>query len=72
MKYGNHIPVDHAYKIMQDLEAGLAYTPDERTERRMWTEPFLMPPSECMNSLFGVMRYHNGKPTGNFHRGVDL
>ena len=31
-----------------------------------------MPPSECMNSLFGVMRDHNGKPTGNFHRGVDL
>ena len=35
VKYGNHIPVDHAYKIMQDLEAGLGYTPDERTERRM-------------------------------------
>ena len=42
------------------------------SEMRMWLEPFLTPTSECMNSLFGVMRYHNGKPTGNFHRGVDL
>jgi lysostaphin len=42
------------------------------SERRMWMEPFLTPTSECMNSLFGVMRYHNGKATGNFHRGVDL
>ncbi len=42
------------------------------SEKRMWVEPFLTPTSECMNSLFGVMRYHNGKPTGNFHRGVDL
>ena len=29
VKYGNRIPVDHAYKIMQYLEAGLGYTPDE-------------------------------------------
>ncbi|MEO8127206.1 MAG: M23 family metallopeptidase [Bryobacteraceae bacterium] len=42
------------------------------SEKRMWDEPFLTPTAECMNSLFGVMRYHNGKPTGNFHRGVDL
>jgi hypothetical protein len=28
-KYGSHIPVDHAYKIMQNLEAGLGFTPDE-------------------------------------------
>jgi hypothetical protein len=28
-RYGSRIPVDHAYKIMQDLETGLGYTPDE-------------------------------------------
>jgi len=27
-KYGSHIPVDQACKIMQDLEAGLGYTPN--------------------------------------------
>jgi len=42
------------------------------SEKRMWVEPFRSPTSECMNSLFGVMRYHNGVATGNFHRGVDL
>jgi murein DD-endopeptidase MepM/ murein hydrolase activator NlpD len=42
------------------------------SDRRQWTEPFRSPTSDCMNSLFGVQRYHNGKPTGNFHRGVDL
>jgi hypothetical protein len=28
-KYGSRIPVDHAHKIMQDLEAGRGYAPDE-------------------------------------------
>jgi murein DD-endopeptidase MepM/ murein hydrolase activator NlpD len=42
------------------------------SEKRMWMEPFVSQTSECMNSLFGVMRYHNGVATGNFHRGVDL
>ena len=42
------------------------------SDKRMWAEPFLSPTPQCMNSLFGVMRYHNGKPTGNFHKGVDL
>jgi hypothetical protein len=28
-RYGSRIPVDHAQKIMQNLEAGLGYTPDE-------------------------------------------
>ncbi|HUS07629.1 MAG TPA: peptidoglycan DD-metalloendopeptidase family protein [Bryobacteraceae bacterium] len=39
---------------------------------RFWNEPFENPTSDCMNSLFGVARYHNGKPTGNYHKGVDL
>lgn len=36
-----------------------------------WTEPFLAPVPGCMNSPFGVQRYQNGKPTGNYHAGVD-
>ncbi len=39
--------------------------------QRHWAEPFLSPTLQCMNSPFGVQRYHNGKPTGNYHRGVD-
>jgi murein DD-endopeptidase MepM/ murein hydrolase activator NlpD len=25
----------------------------------------------CLISPFGVQRYHNGQPTGNYHRGID-
>jgi murein DD-endopeptidase MepM/ murein hydrolase activator NlpD len=42
------------------------------TDRRYWQEPLISPTPDCMNSLFGVQRYHNGKPTGSIHRGVDL
>jgi murein DD-endopeptidase MepM/ murein hydrolase activator NlpD len=37
-----------------------------------WTEPFAAPTPHCANSSFGVQRLHNGKPTGNYHRGLDL
>lgn len=37
-----------------------------------WSEPFKAPTPECANSSFGVQRLHNGKPTGNYHRGLDL
>jgi murein DD-endopeptidase MepM/ murein hydrolase activator NlpD len=42
------------------------------TEARSWTEPFVPPTTECANSPFGVLRLHNGKPSGNYHRGIDL
>lgn len=42
------------------------------TDVRLWREPFISPTPDCMNSIFGVARYHNGKPTGTYHKGVDL
>jgi hypothetical protein len=42
------------------------------SDKRLWAEPFVTPTPNCINSLFGVQRYHNGKPTGGFHRGLDL
>jgi murein DD-endopeptidase MepM/ murein hydrolase activator NlpD len=42
------------------------------SDKRLWAEPFVTPTANCINSLFGVQRYHNGKPTGGFHRGLDL
>ncbi len=42
------------------------------SDQRHWQEPFVSPTSGCMNSPFGVQRLHNGKPTGNYHRGLDL
>jgi Peptidase family M23 len=39
---------------------------------RYWNEPFVSPTPDCQNSPFGVKRFHNGKPTGDYHKGVDL
>ena len=41
------------------------------TPVRYWSEPLLLPIPGCMSSPFGVLRLHNGKPTGNYHGGVD-
>jgi murein DD-endopeptidase MepM/ murein hydrolase activator NlpD len=38
---------------------------------RFWEEPFRLPVPGCMNSPFGASRLHNGKPTGDYHGGVD-
>jgi hypothetical protein len=42
------------------------------TPERRWSDTLVNPTLECESSPFGVKRMHNGKPTGNFHRGVDL
>ena len=38
---------------------------------RHWEEPFTRPVAGCMSSPFGVKRLYNGKPTGNYHTGID-
>jgi murein DD-endopeptidase MepM/ murein hydrolase activator NlpD len=42
------------------------------TDSRFWQEPFISPTPDCQNGLFGVLRYHNGVYSGNYHKGVDL
>lgn len=41
------------------------------SEVRYWSEPLTPPVRGCMTSPFGVQRYLNGKPTGDFHGGID-
>jgi murein DD-endopeptidase MepM/ murein hydrolase activator NlpD len=41
------------------------------SDTRYWQEPFSLPVRGCMTSPFGVQRLHNGKPTGNYHGGLD-
>lgn len=41
------------------------------SEARLWAEPLQPPLPGCMVSPFGVKRLHNGKPTGNYHGGID-
>jgi murein DD-endopeptidase MepM/ murein hydrolase activator NlpD len=43
----------------------------EVLDTRYWTEPLLAPIDGCLTSPFGVRRLHNGKPTGDYHGGLD-
>jgi len=44
---------------------------DTISETRSWQDPLAAPVTGCMTSPFGVKRLHNGKPTGEYHGGVD-
>lgn len=44
---------------------------DSVTDVRYWQDPLAAPIPGCVTSPFGVRRLHNGKPTGEFHGGVD-
>ena len=67
-------------KLGPEIE-GLHSTPEEMalltsfrdaiSETRSWEDPLQPPVSGCMTSPFGVKRLHNGKPTGEYHGGVD-
>ena len=67
-------------KLSAEIEA-LHSTPEELalltafkntiSETRSWADPLAPPVSGCMTSPFGVKRLHNGKPTGEYHGGVD-
>jgi murein DD-endopeptidase MepM/ murein hydrolase activator NlpD len=44
---------------------------ESASNSRFWQDPLVPPVSGCMTSPFGVRRFHNGKPTGEYHGGVD-
>lgn len=44
---------------------------NEVSDSRFWQDPLAPPVEGCVTSPFGVKRLHNGKPTGEFHGGVD-
>ncbi len=67
-------------RLSPDIEA-LRSTPEEIqlltnfrnevSDARFWHDPLSPPVEGCVTSPFGVKRLHNGKPTGEFHGGVD-
>lgn len=67
-------------RLSPDIEA-LRSTPEEIqllmgfrnevSDTRFWQDPLAPPVEGCVTSPFGVKRLHNGKPTGEFHGGVD-
>ena len=74
-----HFPAQNV-KLAPDVEA-LRPAPGELetvaafrnnvSDARHWEEPFARPVAGCMSSPFGVNRLYNGKPTGNYHSGID-
>jgi murein DD-endopeptidase MepM/ murein hydrolase activator NlpD len=44
---------------------------DSVSDVKYWTDPLVAPLPGCVLSPFGVARLHNGKPTGEFHGGID-
>ena len=74
-----HFPSENI-RLSPDIEA-LHSTPEEIqlltgfrnevSDSRYWQDPFEPPVEGCVTSPFGVKRLHNGKPTGEFHGGVD-
>jgi len=67
--------------VLTKALSNLKSTPDERetvaaflkeaSPVRHWQEPLEPPLPGCITSPFGVMRLHNGKPTGEYHAGLD-
>jgi murein DD-endopeptidase MepM/ murein hydrolase activator NlpD len=44
---------------------------DSVSDVKYWEDPLVTPLPGCIISPFGVKRLHNGKPTGEFHAGID-
>jgi len=43
------------------------------SDKAYWSVyPFETPTKGCIISIYGVKRYHNGKPIGDYHKGVDI
>ncbi len=43
------------------------------SKKAYWNDiPFDSPTKGCLVSKYGLLRYHNGKPTGNYHKGIDI
>jgi murein DD-endopeptidase MepM/ murein hydrolase activator NlpD len=51
-------------KLLTDFRNGVS-------DLRFWRDPLAPPVDGCVTSPFGVKRMHNGKPTGEYHGGVD-
>jgi len=76
-----HFPIQNIR--ISGTKAGLKATEDELqkvseakenlTDSNYWIDrPFKIPTSGCIISVYGLNRYHNGKPTGNYHKGIDI
>jgi murein DD-endopeptidase MepM/ murein hydrolase activator NlpD len=58
-------------KSTSDERAKVAAFLKEVSPERYWDERLEAPLPGCITSPFGVTRLHNGKPTGEYHAGID-
>lgn len=62
--------IEGLHSTQEEMELLKAFK-ENLSIKRAWQEPLASPVSGCMTSPFGVKRLHNGKPTGEYHGGVD-
>ncbi|HUL16334.1 MAG TPA: M23 family metallopeptidase [Terriglobales bacterium] len=62
--------IEALHSTTEDIHLLVAFR-DTVSDERFWKDPLAPPVSGCMTSPFGVKRLHNGKPTGEYHSGVD-
>jgi murein DD-endopeptidase MepM/ murein hydrolase activator NlpD len=67
----NLAPQIEELKSSPEERQTLATFRDTVSSEKFWDDPLVAPVPGCMLSPFGVKRLHNGKPTGEYHGGVD-
>ena len=67
----NLAPQTEELKSSPEEIQALATFRNSVSDKKFWDDPLVAPVPGCVLSPFGVKRLHNGKPTGEFHGGVD-
>ena len=63
-------PIEALHSTPEDIQT-LTEFRTTVSDIKYWEDPLTAPVPGCILSPFGVKRLHNGKPTGEFHAGID-
>jgi murein DD-endopeptidase MepM/ murein hydrolase activator NlpD len=62
--------IEALHSTAEEMQTLTAFR-DSVSDVKYWDDPLVAPLPGCVISPFGVARLHNGKPTGEFHGGID-
>jgi murein DD-endopeptidase MepM/ murein hydrolase activator NlpD len=62
--------IEALHSTPEDIQTLTAFR-NTVSDIKYWEDPLAPPVPGCILSPFGVKRLHNGKPTGEFHAGID-
>jgi murein DD-endopeptidase MepM/ murein hydrolase activator NlpD len=62
--------IEALHSTTEEMQTLTAFR-DSVSDVKYWEDPLVAPLPGCIISPFGVKRLHNGKPTGDFHAGID-